>query len=123
MTGLYYYRNQVIDMAKDLAPSERGELEITDVNKKILSCQQLTVERLGRGIAWLDIGTPAAMLEASQFINTIQKRQGQYIACLEEIALANGWINLQTLLENNKNMPSCLYTNYIHKLLINGDYT
>jgi glucose-1-phosphate thymidylyltransferase len=92
VTGLYFYDQQVIEFAEQLKPSARGELEITDVNRAYLNRGQLRVAQLGRGFAWLDTGTPEALLQASMFVETLQTRQGLNIACLEEIALRNGWI-------------------------------
>lgn len=97
VTGLYFYDNQVIDIARDLKPSLRGELEITDVNRTYLERQQLTVQVMGRGHAWLDTGTHESLLDASQFIATIEKRQGLKVACLEEIAYRKGWIDAAQL--------------------------
>jgi glucose-1-phosphate thymidylyltransferase len=93
VTGLYFYDNQVCDIAADIRPSPRGELEITDVNRRYLEQGQLNVEIMGRGYAWLDTGTHDSLLEAASFIATLQKRQGLMVACPEEIAFASGWID------------------------------
>ncbi|WP_274309200.1 glucose-1-phosphate thymidylyltransferase RfbA [Solibacillus daqui] len=92
VTGLYFYDNDVVKIAKEIKPSNRGELEITDINKRYLEEGKLNVKLLGRGFAWLDTGTFESLLEAGQFVETVQKRQGYYIACLEEIAYNNSWI-------------------------------
>lgn len=96
--GLYFYDNSVVSIAKNVAPSERGEIEITAVNNEYLSRGRLSVEVLGRGMAWLDTGTYDDLLEASNFVKTIQKRQGMYVACIEEIAFRNGWLSRADLL-------------------------
>jgi glucose-1-phosphate thymidylyltransferase len=97
VTGLYFYDTQVCDIAADIRPSHRGELEITDVNKRYLEQGQLNVEIMGRGYAWLDTGTHDSLLEAASFIATLQKRQGLQVACPEEIAFRQGWINVEQL--------------------------
>ncbi|MBO5730348.1 MAG: glucose-1-phosphate thymidylyltransferase RfbA [Treponema sp.] len=97
--GLYFYDNSVVDIAANVKPSARGEIEITTVNNTYLERGQLSVELLGRGMAWLDTGTYDGLLEASNFIATIQKRQGMYVSCIEEIAFRNGWLNKKQMLE------------------------
>jgi glucose-1-phosphate thymidylyltransferase len=97
--GLYFYDNEVIEIAKQVQPSARGEIEITSVNNEYLKRGKLHVELLGRGMAWLDTGSYDGLLEASNFIETVQKRQGLYVACIEEIAYHNGWISKEQLLE------------------------
>lgn len=97
--GLYFYDNSVVEIAENVKPSARGEIEITAVNSEYLTRQQLKVELLGRGMAWLDTGTYDGLLEASNFIATIEKRQGLYVSCIEEIAYANGWLSKEKLLE------------------------
>lgn len=97
--GLYFYDNSVVNIAENVKPSARGEIEITSVNNEYLKQKQLKVELLGRGMAWLDTGTYDGLLEASNFIATIEKRQGMYVSCIEEIAFRNGWISKESLLK------------------------
>jgi len=104
--GLYFYDNDVVDLAQDLAPSSRGEYEITDINRAYLSRGALHVEQFGRGFAWLDTGTPQALLQASSFIATIEERQGLKIACLEEIGMRAGWLDSQAVAARGKAINS-----------------
>jgi glucose-1-phosphate thymidylyltransferase len=120
VTGLYFYDNSVLDIAAHLIPSPRGELEITDVNKVYLERGELSVERLGRGSAWLDTGTHDSLLEASEFVRTIQHRQGMQIACLEEIAFAAGFIDLDQLAARGKLFQKTSYGQYIIRLAAAG---
>lgn len=113
VTGLYFYDNQVVDIAKDLKPSPRGELEITDVNRVYLEQKQLKVIVLGRGTAWLDTGTHGSLLEAGQFVKIIEERQGLKIACLEEIAYNRGFISKEKLEEVAHSMPESGYSHYL----------
>jgi glucose-1-phosphate thymidylyltransferase len=115
--GLYFYDNDVIDIAKNVEPSERGEVEITSVNEEYLKRGKLKVELLGRGMAWLDTGTHEGLLEASNFIETIQKRQGLYIACLEEIAYRKGYIDDEILLKTAEELKKTDYGEYLFKLV------
>jgi len=115
--GLYFYDNQVVEIAKQIEPSDRGELEITSINQAYLEMGKLRVEILGRGMAWLDTGTPLGLLEASSFIETIQRRQGFYIACLEEIAYNKGWINEEELLEQAEKLKNTDYGRYLADLV------
>lgn len=113
VTGLYFYDNRVLDIAASITPSTRGELEITDVNRVYMELGELYVERLSRGCAWLDTGTHESLLEASEFVHTIQHRQGIQIACLEEIAFRNGWIDGVQLNSIGKTMEKTAYGRYI----------
>lgn len=117
VTGLYFYDNQVIDIAKSLTPSARGELEITDVNQIYLQKEQLSVELLGRGFAWLDTGTHVSLMEASHFVQTIENRQGYKIACLEEIAYNQGWINRDDVLAIIETLPNSSYGQYLSEVI------
>ncbi|WP_122667014.1 glucose-1-phosphate thymidylyltransferase RfbA [Pseudomonas viridiflava] len=116
VTGLYFYDNEVIRIAKDVKPSPRGELEITDVNNAYLQRGDLRVERFGRGFAWLDTGTHDSLLEASQYVQTIEHRQGLKVACLEEIAYQNEWIDREQLLERAQYFGKTGYGQYLFKL-------
>jgi len=117
VTGLYFYDNRVVDIAKSLTPSHRGELEITDINQRYLDDKQLQVELLGRGFAWLDTGTHESLLEAGHFVHTIEQRQGLKVACLEEIAWNNGWITDDALRLQADKFKKTGYGQYISNLL------
>lgn len=117
VTGLYFYDNDVIDIAKSIRPSERGELEITTVNQVYLQRRTLNVELLGRGFAWLDTGTYDSLLEAGSFVQTIEQRQGFKVACLEEIAYRNGWLTATEVLHRAKQMEKTSYGSYLMSLL------
>ncbi|MGE8067254.1 glucose-1-phosphate thymidylyltransferase RfbA [Pseudomonas sp. NPDC089569] len=113
VTGLYFYDNDVISIAKSLKPSPRGELEITDINNAYLQRGDLHIERFGRGFAWLDTGTHESLLEASQYVQTIENRQGLKVACLEEIAYNNGWISREQLLNQARYFGKTGYGQYL----------
>ena len=116
VTGLYFYDNRVVEIAKNIKPSHRGELEITDVNNVYLRQGGLNVELLGRGFAWLDTGTHDSLIEASQFVQTIEHRQGLKVACLEEIAFNNSWITVDELKERGEFFKKTGYGQYLLKL-------
>jgi len=117
VTGLYFYDNDVIEIAKKVKPSERGEVEITTVNQMYMERGDLNVELLGRGFAWLDTGTHESLLEAAQFVETIEKRQGYKVACLEEIAYNNGWLTKRCLLDIGQSMNKNAYGQYLISLV------
>jgi glucose-1-phosphate thymidylyltransferase len=113
VTGLYFYDAQVVEMARRLRPSARGELEITDLNRLYMEAGDLFVEQLSRGYAWLDTGTHDSLLEASEFVRTLQKRQGVHIACLEEIAFAEGFITREQLRARGERLARTAYGRYL----------
>lgn len=117
VTGLYFYDKQVVELAKQVKPSPRGELEITTLNQMYLEMGTLNVELLGRGFAWLDTGTHDSLIEASQFVHTIEKRQGFKVACLEEIAFRRGWLTPEQVLDEAKVMAKTLYGQYLQQLI------
>jgi glucose-1-phosphate thymidylyltransferase len=121
VTGLYFYDNQVVDIAKSIKPSPRGELEITDVNKRYLKMGSLCLEKLGRGSAWLDTGTHDNLLDASRFVQTIEKRQGLKIACPEEIAFRKGFIGQEELCKLGEEQRKSGYGEYLLRLLQTGE--
>lgn len=116
--GLYVYDNRVVEISKNLKPSARGELEITDVNKVYLNNSELQVEKVGRGVAWLDTGTPEALLKASQFFGVIEDRQGLKVACIEEIAYMKGFIDKSQFQLAVNSIPKSLYRDYLERILI-----
>lgn len=120
VTGLYFYDSEVVKIAKNVAPSSRGELEITDVNRAYLERGQLNVTLLGRGFAWLDTGTHESLLEAAQFVETIEKRQGYKIACLEEISYNQGWLQKQNIKQQAHQLRKNGYGQYLISLLYDG---
>ncbi|HMN25167.1 MAG TPA: glucose-1-phosphate thymidylyltransferase RfbA [Ignavibacteriaceae bacterium] len=118
--GLYIFSNDVVSISKNLKPSARGELEITDVNRDYLDRKQLRVEKIGRGIAWLDTGTPEALLQASNFFGVIEDRQGLKVACIEEIAFHKGFITKEQFADLVNSIPKSLYRDYLEKILKEG---
>jgi len=117
VTGLYFYDNAVVEIAKQVEPSHRGELEITCINQAYLERGELNVELLGRGFAWLDTGTHESLLEAAHFVETIEKRQGYKIACLEEIAFNNGWLSKEQILCAGNDLRKNSYGQYLLQLV------
>jgi len=115
--GLYVYDNKVVEISKTLKPSKRRELEITDVNKSYLNSGELRVEKIGRGVAWLDTGTPEALLQASSFFGIIEDRQGMKVACIEEIAYLRGFINRAKFLNLIESLPESSYKEYLKRVL------
>ena len=116
MVGLYFYDDQIVDIASALEPSQRGELEITDVNLAYLKQGQLRVELLGRGIAWLDTGTHESLLQASEYIHAVQERQGLMISSIEEIAFRQGWISREDLARLGRDLAKSPYGSYLMQL-------
>lgn len=113
VTGLYFYDNDVVTIAESIKPSARGELEITDINNAYLKSNKIKVELLGRGFAWLDTGTHESLIDAGQFVQTVEKRQGLKVACLEEIAYQNGWISYEKLIQIGESMKKNEYGQYL----------
>ena len=120
ITGLYFYDNQVVDIARSIKPSGRGELEITDVNRVYLQQSQLSVERMSRGFAWLDTGSHNSLLDASNFIETIQKRQGLMVCCPEEIAFSKGWISSDDVAKLAHTLKKNEYGQYLKRMILNA---
>jgi glucose-1-phosphate thymidylyltransferase len=118
VTGLYFYDNQVVQIASNITPSARGELEITDINKAYLSQDNLRFERMGRGVAWLDTGTHQSLLQASAFVETIEQRQGLKIACIEEVAYRMGYISSDQVIFLSKDLQKNSYGQYLLKLIL-----
>ncbi|EJL89606.1 glucose-1-phosphate thymidylyltransferase RfbA [Pantoea sp. GM01] len=117
ITGLYFYDNDVVNIAKTIKPSVRGELEITSINEEYLRLNKLQVEQLGRGFAWLDTGTHDSLIEAGSFVETVQKRQGMMVACLEEIAWNNNWLSTEELVNIADSLKKNNYGKYLRKII------
>ena len=117
VVGLYFYTNEVVEIAKKIKPSHRGELEITDVNNVYLARGDLKVELLGRGFAWLDTGTHDTLMDAGKFVQTVEHRQGLKVACLEEIAFNNGWLSKSDLLNQAEKLKKTNYGEYLFKVV------
>ena len=117
VTGLYFYDNRAVEIAKSIRPSSRGELEITDVNQAYLEAGELNVQLMGRGFAWLDTGTHDSLMEAGQFVQTIEHRQGLKVACLEEIGFRNGWLSAERLQAQADALGATGYGQYLHRVL------
>lgn len=122
VTGLYFYDNDVIDIAKKVKPSHRGELEITSINEVYLERDDLSLELLGRGFAWLDTGNHESLLEAGAFVQTLERRQGLKLACIEEIGLNNGWLGIEVLKSSILEMGSSVYSEYLKEVINQYDY-
>ena len=123
VTGLYFYDNKVIDYARSLKPSARGEYEITDLNRVYMEQGNLFVEKMSRGYAWLDTGTHESLLEAGEFVRTIQNRQGTNVACIEEIAYLKGWISKEMLVEYSQYYSKTAYGRYLMKVASSEIYS
>jgi len=121
--GLYFYDNTVIEIAKNVKPSDRGEIEITSINNEYLKRKSLKVELLGRGMAWLDTGTHRGLLDASNFVEAVQTRQGLYVACIEEIAYLNGFIDREQLLKISEPLIKTEYGKYLVKIVYEDNKT
>ena len=121
MPGLYFYDNRVVEIAKQVKPSARGEIEITAVNNAYLQMGQLNVQLLGRGMAWLDTGTPDGMLKAAEYVEAVQSRQGFYISCIEEIAWRRGFINTEQLKALGESLMMTEYGQYLIRLAESGE--
>jgi glucose-1-phosphate thymidylyltransferase len=122
VVGIYIYDNNVVNVAKNLKPSARGEYEITDVNRAYLENNKLDVEKLGRGVAWLDTGTSSSLQEAAQFIEILEKRQGLKLGCPEESAIDMGYLTVEELKKVASVMPECAYRDYVERCAVPSKY-